>query len=177
MLAKTLLRTWEKTPETVPDGLTQLNQLTRGALAEMRMLLLELRPEALEASDLDKLLSQLVDAMSTRTDAAIHMEVQGEGEVPPAVKIAFYRMMQEALNNIIKHAYAKQITIQLVYKPTLVTLIIRDNGRGFEVEHVAGDHLGLKIMHERAKALDAALTIISQPGQGTEIQITWKGET
>jgi two-component system nitrate/nitrite sensor histidine kinase NarX len=177
VLAKTLLRTWEKTPETISDGLTQLNQLTRGALAEMRMLLLELRPEALEESDLDKLLSQLVDAMSSRTDAAIHLEVQGEGEVMPAVKIAFYRMMQEALNNIIKHAFAKQITVQLVYNPTLVTLIIRDNGRGFEVDHVAGDHLGLKIMHERALAIDAALTIISQPGQGTEIQITWKGET
>jgi signal transduction histidine kinase len=173
VVAETLPRLWDRDPAAVRDGLGQLQSLTRGALAEMRSLLLELRPETLTKSDLDGLLHQLADAVVSRTGARVSVEVVGALTLPPDVKIAFYRIAQEALNNVVKHARATEIGITLHAQPNEVELAIRDNGRGFDGEGVVPGRLGMSILHERAESVGAVLEVVSQSGQGALVRAKW----
>jgi signal transduction histidine kinase len=84
-----------------------------------------------------------------------------------------YRIAQEALNNVAKHAGANQATVRLCCEPERVELHITDDGRGFDVGSIPPDHLGVGIMRERAEAIGAILTIESQAGIGTEIAVAW----
>ena len=88
--------------------------------------------------------------------------------------MAFYRVCQEALNNIAKHAKASRVEIELVHEHTAVELQIRDDGLGFEWDGPGkAGHYGLSMMHERAESVRALLTITSQPGQGTTLRMRW----
>jgi signal transduction histidine kinase len=99
--------------------------------------------------------------------------VEGEGKLSADVQVALYRLCQEGLNNIAKHAGASQVDIQLQYETGTVELRIRDDGRGFDPEQTPPGHYGLSMMRERAAAVGATLSISSQPGHGTEIVIRW----
>jgi signal transduction histidine kinase len=104
------------------------------------------------------------------------VEISDEGSLPAETQVTLYRICQEALNNIAKHAKASQVGIDLrhIQQPLGVELHIRDNGRGFDpILQSPSGHYGLAMMRERAEAVGARLTIISQPGQGTEITISW----
>ena len=90
------------------------------------------------------------------------------------VQVSLYRIAQEALNNIIKHADADKVWVNLHCSEDEVTLRIRDNGRGFDDQVRAPHKLGLNIMRDRAKDIDANLTITSQPDQGTQVQVIWR---
>jgi signal transduction histidine kinase len=173
LIAETLPDVWQRHPDEALRSLDDLRDLTRGALAEMRALLLELRPGALAGRKLSELLHQLTAAMSARTDLPIATTVSGERSLPERVKIAFYRIAQEALNNISKHARASQAWVHLSYSSDGATLRVRDDGCGFDPEVVSHHHLGLNIMRERAQAIGATLTIESQPDQGTEVVVAW----
>jgi two-component system nitrate/nitrite sensor histidine kinase NarX len=153
--------------------LEELRELTRGALAEMRTLLLELRPAKLVEVDLADLLRQLAEAAAGRARLPVTVQVEGETEVPADVKVAFYRVAQEALNNVAKHAQARRATIHLQRTPNLVTLAIHDDGCGFVFERIAPEHLGLGIMRERAEAIGASLSVQSDPDQGTTVEVRW----
>ncbi len=174
LIAEVLPRLWEQRPDEVRESLEDLRRLTRGALAEMRGLLVELRPLVLTDTELDELLRLLGDALTGRTNIPVIISVSGQAALPADVQIMFYRLCQEALNNIAKHSEASQVTIDLLYEGETVTLTIRDDGRGFDPERTGSGHYGLIMMHERAKAAGAALSIISQPGQGTEIAVYWR---
>jgi two-component system, NarL family, sensor histidine kinase DegS len=89
------------------------------------------------------------------------------------VQEAFYRLCQEGLTNISKHAGASRVDIHLQYEPGGIELHIRDDGRGFDPARTPAGHYGLSMMRERAAAVGAALSIISQPGHGAEIVIRW----
>jgi signal transduction histidine kinase len=97
--------------------------------------------------------------------------------LPPDVKAALYRIVQEALNNIAKHAGASEVLVSLRCQPEEVWLQIRDNGRGFDPDSVSADHLGLGIMRERIETIGATLKIESQSGQGTEVVVTWQNSS
>jgi len=140
----------------------------------MRILLLELRPESLVNAELPILLSHLVDAASSRIDAKIILNVQGKYEPPVDVKIAFYRIAQESLNNIIKHAGSTKVNIQLITDPALVKLVIGDNGIGLGTGEARRSQMGLSIMRERANEVGAGLKITSQPNLGTQVTCIWK---
>jgi len=157
----------------VQDSLEDLRRLTRGALAEMRGLLVELQPLELADHDLDDLVRLLGDALTGQTNIPVTVATSGQGDLPAEVQIAFYRLCQEALNNIAKHSGAGQVVIHLQYDGGTVTLTINDNGRGFDPEQVPSGHYGLSIMQERAQAIGATLSITSQPGQGAEIVVRW----
>jgi two-component system, NarL family, sensor kinase len=103
--------------------------------------------------------------------------VQGEDTLPAEVQVTFYRVCQEALNNIAKHAGADRVTIDLRYEAGSTRLQIVDNGRGFDPAAVPAGHYGLSMMQERAKAIGADLVIASRPGQGAEIMIRWSEQT
>jgi len=90
------------------------------------------------------------------------------------VHVALYRIAQEAMNNIAKHAEATQVWLTLEGKETAVSLTIRDNGQGFAVNKVSTNHMGLDIMQERAQGIHAILTIDSTPKQGTTIFVRWQ---
>jgi signal transduction histidine kinase len=145
--------------------------LTRGALAEMRTLLLELRPAGIAEKPLGVILRQLADAVSSRTRLPISITVEGDECLSSEVQTALYRIAQEALNNVAKHAHATRVSIRLDCTSCEVMLEICDDGQGFDTtKRVPGKH-GMGIMYERASSINALLEIKSAPGGGTCISI------
>jgi signal transduction histidine kinase len=101
----------------------------------MRTLLLELRPAALTQTRLPDLIKQLCEALIGRSRLPIQLIIDGDGDVPPDVQIAFYRIAQESLNNVIKYARATQVRVELSVSSASVHYAITDNGTGFDPSH------------------------------------------
>ncbi len=177
LIAQALPAVWRRDQEEGAKLLDQLRQLSRGALAEMRTLLLELRPAALTETRLEDLIRQLAEAASGREGLPVAVTTEGGGILPPDVHVAFYRIAQEALNNVAKHARASQATVLLQLSQAENALLrVQDDGRGFTAQDVRAGELGLGIMRERAEAIGADLVIESQPGKGTQVTVAWKTE-
>lgn len=179
LIAEVLPNVWHRDLDEGEKALEELRQLTRSALAEMRTLLLELRPAELAETPLDDLLHKLGESVAGRLRAPVHMELEKNVVLPLDVKLAFYRIAQEALNNLTKHSGANLVEISLTAgQPASVnwaTLRIWDNGCGFDPQSISSEHLGVGIMQERAAHNHAKLSIHSQPEQGTEIKLEWPG--
>ncbi len=174
IIAEALPRIWDRDPEGVRRRLPQLHRLTSGALAEMRTLLLELRPAALLEVELSELLRQAVDAFSGRTQTMASLALVGRRPLPGEVQLALYRIAQEALNNVVKHARATEVKLSLQMEHDRVELRICDDGRGFEPDSVPAGRMGLNIVRERARSIGATVEVSSQVGEGTEIVVVWK---
>ena len=174
IIAEVLPRLWDQDQDLARDSLKDLHRLTRSAQAEMRALLAELRPSTLTDTDLGELIKLLGYALSGRIDIPVVVNSTDNLKLPTSVQIAFYRVCQEALNNIAKHANASRVEIDLQQAGTGIGLRISDNGKGFDQNQTISGHYGLQMIRERAAAIGAALTVISQPGQGTELTITWE---
>lgn len=173
LIADVLPDIWQMNEKEGRRRLDELRQLTRGALAEMRTLLVELRPNALVEVPLPTLLRQLSEALTGRDRIDIQFSSEGERKLPPDVQVAFYRIAQEALNNVVKHSKAAQAVVVLRLGDQ-VRLGITDNGTGFDPASVTADHLGLKIMRERSEAIRANFSLYSEPGEGTQVTVTWQ---
>jgi signal transduction histidine kinase len=173
LIAEALPQLWEHDQAAARQRLNELRDLTTGALAEMRTLLLELRPAALTKTKLPELLRQLAAATTARGRVPVTLAIDGQRALPPDVHLAFYRIAQEALNNVAKHAGAQTAAVHLRFGPRHVALSIRDDGRGFTPRTVPPQTLGLSIMRERAAAINARLQIKSRPGCGTTISLGW----
>lgn len=185
MIAGVLPRLWERDPQAAREQLAQLHQLTKGAQAEMRILLLELRPDAMLETPLGDLLQQLGQATSSRAMVPVEVALSGDCQPPVEIKVALYRIAQEALNNVIKHADADRVRISLACDeqpdavnavagaPPVITLIVQDDGAGFDPARIPRERLGQRTMRERADAIGAALTVISAIGQGTTVTCRW----
>jgi signal transduction histidine kinase len=139
----------------------------------MRTLLLELRPSALVEVELGSLLQQLAESITGRARVPVVVKMEGECVVPADVKVALYRIAQEALNNVAKHAGASEASVSVRCQAEQVTLQISDDGRGFDPADVSAQSLGVGIMRERAKAIGAELEIKSKPEQGTRVVVVW----
>lgn len=189
LIAEVVPATWHMDQEEGLALLQELQQLTRGALAEMRTLLLELRPAALIESDFCDLLRQLAQAASGREGMPVTVTVEGTCTLPPDVHVALYRIAQEALNNVVKHARASAVSVKLrCVPPTLpdegmqphgdgrIELEVSDNGVGFDPHNIPPDHLGLGIMRERAETIGASLEMQSERGVGTRLTVVWEGD-
>jgi len=185
LIAEALPKSWEKDPQEGHQLLMDLRQLSRGALAEMRTLLLELRPAALVEADFSDLLRQLAEAATGREGLPVEVNTECQCDLPANVKIAFYRIAQEALNNVIKHARASHAEIDVgctrctgsewdVESGQRIILSVSDNGRGFDLSSTHSDRLGLGIMRERAESVGAELNIHSDPGTGTKVKVVWE---
>ncbi len=174
LIAEVLPRIYERDPSQGEARLEELGQLTRGALAEMRTLLLELRPAALADANLADLLKQLAEAVTGRARIPIELRLEGCGEPPTDVRIALYRISQEALNNVAKHSGASHATLSLACDEEEFRLVVEDDGAGFDPGAGGGGQLGLGIMRERAAAVGAILEIVSKPGEGTTVRVTWQ---
>ncbi len=172
LIADVLPDLWEKNRSEGNRRLEELRQLTRGALAEMRTLLVELRPNSLIEIPLPTLLRQLTDALMGRARLNIQLSCVGERQLPPDVQVGLYRIAQESMNNVIKHARASQVVLTLSLGDP-VRLAVSDDGQGFDPASVPPGHIGLRIMRERAEALGARFEVESAPGEGTRICVTW----
>jgi len=180
VIAEVLPRIYERDPEQGEQRLEELQQLTRGALAEMRTLLLELRPAALAEANLPDLLRQLAEAVGGRSRIPIDVHVDIAPDIPADVSVALYRIAQEALNNVAKHSGAEHGQVRLHEcgddeRPAL-ELVVVDDGSGFDPAVVRSGSLGLGIMTERAEAIGARLQVESRPGEGTCVRVVWYPE-
>ncbi len=185
LLAEVLPAISKRDPDEAEQGLKELRHLTRGALAEMRTMLLELRPETVFKTPLDDLLEQLVGALTTRMEVEAQTDIRPVPILSPETHINMYRVAQEALNNVVKHSEASQLVVTLLSTPPpnepdsngwrgQIKLLIEDNGKGFDDMAIPADSLGLGIMRERSAEIEADLTIDSQPGQGTTVTMIWR---
>ncbi|MGC9523216.1 MAG: GAF domain-containing protein [Anaerolineae bacterium] len=173
IIADILPRLWRQDPDQALWRVAELRELTRGALAEMRTLLLELRPAALAETPIGELLHQLGEATVGRARVPVTVDVDADEDLSFDVKVAFYRIAQEALNNIVKHANATEVWVALKANDEHATLQIRDDGVGFDPQRPRPGNLGLDIMRERAASIGATLCIDTRPGEGTTITAAW----
>ena len=166
----------EGVPADVEAVVTEVQRLNRGALAQMRTMLLELRGDPLEQVPLQQLLRNVVEATESRTRTRLSLCIEGEGPLPPVVHVTLYRVTQEALNNVARHAQADHASVELRLRPGHALLTVRDDGRGFVPGPLGPAHLGLRSMRERAAEAGARIRIVAAPGAGTEISVEWEAE-
>ncbi len=152
---------------------TQLQNLIDSALSEMRTLLLELRPAALEEIALAEALRRLTDVVRTRTGLILTYESDYESLLPAEVQTAFYRIAQEAMNNCVRHSSCVSIFISLMQVNSHIELAVRDDGCGFDTRESKVGHYGLSIMRERAETAQAIFVVDSQVGKGTCIRVQY----
>ncbi len=179
IISESLPRQWAADSRGMLTGLEQVASLNRAAMAEMRMLLLELRPEVIERTKLSTLLSHLIDAAAGRKNIIGTLTVPDQVyALPPEVHTALYRIAQESIHNLLKYSKATSFELTLTQDAAQVGLTIRDNGIGFDpAQALKSGGLGLSSMQERASAMGAELEISSQPGQGTTITVAWRQQS
>lgn len=150
--------------------LDRLGEIARQALKEMRLLVYELRPAALEQDGLVGALQRRLDAVEGRAGVEARLLLETEAELAAPVEEALYRIAQEALNNVLKHAAATAVAVRIRAGAGEVTLEVEDNGRGFDLAAAAKQGgLGLISMRERAERLGGSLNITTAPGKGTKV--------
>jgi two-component system sensor histidine kinase UhpB len=160
-------------PEKAQQQVQELRKLTAQALEDVRRVALDLRPTILDDLGLAAALEWRVDEFNQASDLKTTIEVDGlSGRLPRDIELVFYRVGQEALSNIARHAQAQHVSLRLRQAPTSLTLEINDDGRGFNpaakaVNGTAG--LGLLGMRERLASIQGSLLIESTPGRGTRI--------
>jgi len=156
--------------------LHKLETLTADSLKELQRLISDLRPSHLDDLGLSAALRWYTGKIQEHSTIRIRMDILGEErELDEAVKITIFRIIQESLNNIIKHAQASQVNIYLQFEEKNVHIAVRDNGVGFDLDHAEQERasrpsLGLAGMEERAALLGGVVSIQSRPGYGTEVE-------
>jgi PAS domain S-box-containing protein len=173
LLADTAVRASKAGRAVLTQDLDNLRRMLRGALDELRTMLLELRPVALQDRTLGQMLGTLAETARGRSSAAVDLEIKGDRVLPERVTTTLYRIAQESLNNAVRHAAAQRIRIDLACDPDEVVLVICDDGLGFDIGSSSAGHHGLDIMRERAEEIGAVLEIESRAGSGTRVTANW----
>jgi signal transduction histidine kinase len=170
--ARTTQELINRDPKRANETIDYMLKLTEGALAEMRALIFELRPESLATEGLLVALQKQTKALCTRhsIDAQFFFECE-EPPIPVEAKEAIYRIALEATQNTIKHAHASRVEIQLSVRNKHLTLTVKDDGKGFDTNGSFPNHFGLISMRERASNLGGTVEIHSGPGAGTIVQM------
>ncbi len=159
----------DRDPRKLPESLDYLLSLAEAALAEMRALIFELRPEALEREGVVAALARQGAALQARHDMLVQTDLCEEPALPLTAKQELYRIAQEAMHNTVKHARASKVDLVLRRTANAVILEVRDDGVGFDPLGSFPGHLGLRSMQERVSHLGGRLQIESAPGQGTHL--------
>jgi signal transduction histidine kinase len=165
----------DRDPDHAFEPLDYILSLSEAALAEMRALIFELRPESLEIEGLVAALSKQAAAVQARHDIAVSLDLCDEPTLPLQVKQDLYRIAQEAMHNTVKHAHASQIDLRLDQTPEALLMEVRDNGMGFDSMASFPGHLGLRSMQERVALIGGTLEIESTAGVGTRLCIYLSG--
>ncbi len=163
----------EKDPDGARDQLAQLRDLQREALAEMRALIFELRPGNLEQDGLVRALKTHASALQGRLGLPIVVETDLTDRLPLAAEEVLYRIAQEALHNVVKHAAARRVRVDVRREGSIVRLRVEDDGKGFDPSTVPDGHLGLAGMRARAERVGAEFSCISAAGRGRRSRYRW----
>ncbi len=158
--------------KTANDHLAELRSMVREAMLDMRLLIFELHPPILEDEGLVAALQARLEAVEARSGVKTELKVQGEPRLPLAIETELYRIAQEALTNVVKHAGAEEVGIEVQAIEDLFSLKIWDNGNGFDVnalEHSGG--LGLRGIKERGQQIGGVVSLDSIPGKGTTLTV------
>ncbi|MGC9334039.1 MAG: response regulator, partial [Anaerolineae bacterium] len=156
----------------VAEQLREVRATGQEALREMRQLIFELRPPVLDKEGLVTALRARLDAVESRAGIQTELRVSGERRLPHALEKALYRVLQETLNNVVKHARAARVTLDLNFADDAVVLQVSDNGIGFDPAAARmGGCLGLEGMNERLRAMGGRLQVESAPGKGTKVTV------
>jgi PAS domain S-box-containing protein len=169
--ARTAAMLLKSDPQRLSEPLEYILSLADAGLAEMRALIFELRPESLAREGLVVALTKQADALRARHRLEVLVELCEEPDLPIEAKQALYRIAQEGMNNIIKHARASQVTVSLAGEEAGVRLTVEDNGQGFDPGGDFPGHLGLRSMRERAEHLGGSLEVRSAAGEGTTLTV------
>ncbi len=173
ILSETLPHSMDANPIKARKQVEEIQRLTQGALAELRSLLVELRPEGLIRTDLSDLLGQLCRGIGGRSGIPVELVCDLAVEVPSEIKITLYRIAQEALTNASRHADPTHIRVECTGDSERIRLRILDDGRGFDTQSTPGGRMGLGIMAERAADIGASLSITAAPAGGTDVSVEW----
>jgi signal transduction histidine kinase len=172
LTARALELLMDRDPDAARQKLAELRELQKDALAEMRTLIFELRPQGLETDGLAQALRNHAAAVQGRTGLSVSVEVEHEERLPLDVEEALYRIAQEALHNVVKHANAEQARISLKRVGGDLRLQIEDDGIGFDPGLVPRGHLGLVGMRQRAERIGGELDIGPRPAGGSKVRVT-----
>jgi signal transduction histidine kinase len=167
--ARTARALLDRDPDRAVEPVEYVLSLAEAGLAEMRALIFELRPDALAQEGLVSALDKRAAALHSRYGIEVETDLSEEPQLPLEVKETLYRVAQEALNNVIKHARAQRVAVQLVEEEELV-LLVEDDGIGFEPQTEYPGHIGLHTMQERMEEIGGTLSIESVPGHGTRVR-------
>ena len=159
------------------EATASIRELVASTLQDVRRLAVELRPSALDDFGLVPAVERLASNLSEQSDLVVDVEARlGDSRLPPEAETALYRIVQEALTNVVKHAAARRVSITLVRKEASAVVVIEDDGRGFDPEAVRAGALGFTGMRERVELVGGRLTVEASPGAGTtlvaEVHIT-----
>jgi signal transduction histidine kinase len=173
MAAQAARRTAEGTPESdrLIEALDYIVDQSEAALVELRSLIFGLRPESVAEEGLVAGLRRLTAAVAARHKLDVDLLAETEPDIVNSAKEALYRIAQESLQNIVKHASARVVRVHLVSEGDKVELVIDDDGIGFDSEADHPGHLGLRGMEQRATAQNLELTVRSRPGGGVEVRV------
>lgn len=166
--AKNLLKT---DPERVAERLDYVMKMAEAAVSEMRALIFELRPEVLEQEGLVMALAKLASSTQARHGLSVEARLGEEPRLRFSDKLALYRIAQEAVHNVVKHANAQKVAIVLDRDGNAVSLQVSDDGHGFDVQERLRGHFGLSSMRERSEALGGRFHIESERGRGTTVRV------
>jgi signal transduction histidine kinase len=166
--------TFRQDADKAAENLRQLEGLVARSLDELQRLIADLRPSHLDDLGLPAALRWYVGEMQNRVPLAVAIEINGEPRpIDPAANTTLFRVAQEALTNVIKHAQAANVIVRLSYLPSMVMLQVEDDGCGFDVHaQTQRPQWGLVGMEERATLLGGNVVIHSQPGQGARVEMT-----
>jgi signal transduction histidine kinase len=172
LLSEAVSKSWEKNPQEALENLKKVRDLNRAAFLEARTLLYELVPKKIAQESLADLIKSLVDAVTLKFDIKFDVKFLGNYKLSYKVKHQIYRIVQESINNIVKHSKASQVQIDCSLDPKELKVVISDNGIGFDKKDSSfKKNFGLNIMNERAAAIGARLYITSIVGSGTRITL------
>jgi PAS domain S-box-containing protein len=171
LMTRSIEMLMSRDPEAALQRLATLRDLQRDALAEMRALIFELRPGGLEEDGLIPAIRRHASAVQGRIGLPVVVEADLDERLPSDVEDVLYRIAQEALHNVVKHARARTVRLTLGQAPEGVRLIVADDGTGFDAAGVPAGHLGLAGMKARAEAIGGQLTVESRPGKGTTVAV------
>ncbi len=158
--------------DDVRTAVGDLRELVVATLQDVRRLAVQLRPKALDDFGLVPALERLVQTFAETSGIRVDLEAQlGEERLPAEVETTLYRIVQEALTNVVKHAEASRVSILLVRREGSATAVIEDNGRGFNPATAPTDRLGLEGMRERAELHEGRLAVETAPGAGTTLVV------
>jgi NarL family two-component system sensor histidine kinase LiaS len=162
----------ERDPKQAREHLLEAQKLIDRVRQELTDLILKLRPADLDDGGLPTALREYAVAWAQQNDIEVDVQISGDGRLPLEVDQALYRISQEALANTARHSGASAAQIRLAYSENQVSLVIGDNGRGFDPDGQSTG-LGLRSMRERAELIGGRFQLQSAAGQGTQVTITW----